>query len=393
MHIKAPADLTNGGLRLESADGNQYATIDMNNSGNLRFYQNGVSRMRIDSNGNVGIGTASPNEKLHINGNIKVAVNDVAEGLGYHAVMSSAYSDNAFTLSSCGKKVLEMGGYNNANTMKLYTGNTERARIDSSGNLLVGKTVLDVNTLGHQFMSDASGDYAAHTSNNTRALLLNRKGTDGEIVNFRKDGTTVGSIGSYSGLLTVGHGDVGLVFSDGGDSILPINQSANTLRDAAIQLGDATRRFKDLYLSGGVYLGGTGAANKLDDYEEGLWTPTIFGSTTAGSYNNYLRGGKYTKVGNKVTVAFYVSGTGGTGSGELRLGGLPFAIDYSDASGVPFANAGLIFNSGWSPMWIADSTTDFKIRAMNPSGGNYQPVSYPTSISYLRGTLIYFTND
>ena len=34
-----------------------------------------------------------------------------------------------------------------------------------------------------------------------------------------------------------------------------------------------TFRFKDLYLSGGVYLGGTGSANQLDDYEEGTWTP------------------------------------------------------------------------------------------------------------------------
>ena len=40
-------------------------------------------------------------------------------------------------------------------------------------------------------------------------------------------------------------------------------------RDAATDLGASGGRFKDLYLSGGVYLGGTGAANKLDDYEEG----------------------------------------------------------------------------------------------------------------------------
>ena len=43
----------------------------------------------------------------------------------------------------------------------------------------------------------------------------------------------------------------------------------------------AINRFKDLYLSGGVYLGGTGAANKLDDYEEGTWTPTLGNGATA----------------------------------------------------------------------------------------------------------------
>jgi hypothetical protein len=43
-------------------------------------------------------------------------------------------------------------------------------------------------------------------------------------------------------------------------------------RDAAVDLGTSTVRFKDLYLSGGVYLGGTGSANHLDDYEEGTFT-------------------------------------------------------------------------------------------------------------------------
>ena len=39
--------------------------------------------------------------------------------------------------------------------------------------------------------------------------------------------------------------------------------------DATVDLGVSAHRFKDLYLSGGVYLGGTGSANYLDDYEEG----------------------------------------------------------------------------------------------------------------------------
>ena len=45
--------------------------------------------------------------------------------------------------------------------------------------------------------------------------------------------------------------------------------------DDTVSLGNATYRFKDAYLSGGVYLGGTGAANFLDDYEVGTFTATI----------------------------------------------------------------------------------------------------------------------
>jgi hypothetical protein len=81
-------------------------------------------------------------------------------------------------------------------------------------------------------------------------------------------------------------------------------------------------RFKDLYLSGGVYLGGTGAANHLDDYEEGTWTPA-FTNIGTGTYGVQL--GRYTKVGNLVTATFHLDiDTLGSASGGLIVGGLPF---------------------------------------------------------------------
>lgn len=64
LHVKAPLESTNGGIRLESADGTSYATIDCNNAGNLRFYQNGSARMRIDSSGNLLVGKTSDNTSL-----------------------------------------------------------------------------------------------------------------------------------------------------------------------------------------------------------------------------------------------------------------------------------------------------------------------------------------
>ena len=76
----------------------------------------------------------------------------------------------------------------------------------------------------------------------------------------------------------------------------------------------------NLTLSGGAYLGGTGSANHLDDYEEGTWTPTVNGTAT---YNSQI--GVYTKVGRQVTAHFdfYISSIG-TGSTAL-MSGLPFA--------------------------------------------------------------------
>ena len=49
----------------------------------------------------------------------------------------------------------------------------------------------------------------------------------------------------------------------------------------------------NLYMSGSLFIGGTGSANELDDYEEGNWTPTVtFGGGTSGRkiYKNWQAG-------------------------------------------------------------------------------------------------------
>ena len=87
----------------------------------------------------------------------------------------------------------------------------------------------------------------------------------------------------------------------------------------------------DLYIGSGIFLGGTGSANKLDDYEEGTWTPTYIATTSDFSSVTYSsQVGTYTKIGNQVTVWFNVrtSGVSG-GSGTVKISGLPFAANIS----------------------------------------------------------------
>ena len=76
-------------------------------------------------------------------------------------------------------------------------------------------------------------------------------------------------------------------------------------------------------------------ANTLDDYEEGTFTPTIVGTsaTGVGVYTNQTA--KYTKVGNLVTCHIYLAWTAHTGTGDMRIGGLPFAT--ASASGIYYA--------------------------------------------------------
>ena len=276
----------------------------------------------FDSSGNVGIGTSSPTDALVVEGNVasphRIKVSN-ANASGKAAlnftqgttVKSWLEFDNA-------TGIFDVWQYTN-NDLRFGTNNTERMRIDSSGNLLVGKTSANYTIAGAQM--ESNGVIGA-TVNNNQPMFANRLSSDGSIFGFYKDGTTVGSIQSgIGGRLALGHNDTGLYFADDLDAIVPWNVTANAVRDSAIDLGSSGTnfRFKDLYLSGGVYLGGTGAANKLDDYEEGTWTPTLGGGATATNMS-----GKYTKVGNLVTAYLIFENSTISGTPDYIVSGLPF---------------------------------------------------------------------
>ena len=86
-----------------------------------------------------------------------------------------------------------------------------------------------------------------------------------------------------------------------------------------------------------IYVGGTGSANQLDDYEEGTWTPGV--DSGASSIN--VSTATYTKVGRAVTVQIrYNSISGATGS-VLQINGLPF----QSMNGVHFVAP--VMHNGW----------------------------------------------
>ena len=98
------------------------------------------------------------------------------------------------------------------------------------------------------------------------AARFNRLTSNGSIIELQKDGTTVGSIGSYLGdRLFVGTGDTNLNFHATGDSVYPSGASGNT-RDGAIDLGASFSRFKDVYATNGTIQ--TSDRNEKQDIEE-----------------------------------------------------------------------------------------------------------------------------
>ena len=132
--------------------------------------------------------------------------------------------------------------------------------IDSSGNLLVGKSSTSINTAGTRLIGGGSG--AQFTADGTEAVALNRLTSDGNLIWFGKAGSKVGSIGTSGDDLTVGNDVTTVKFHNGLNAIHPNGTGSGS--DGLTTLGWTNNRFKDLYLSGGVYLGGTGSANLLD---------------------------------------------------------------------------------------------------------------------------------
>jgi len=136
-----------------------------------------------------------------------------------------------------------------------YTGNigsevyTERMRIDSSGNLLVGKASSSLSTAGAELRS---GGAITGTVSNGVVAALNRLTNDGDILTFNKDGSTVGSIGVNGTRPYFASTDCGIKLTDA--QVLPSN-SSGSFNDNAVDLGRSATRFKDLHLSGAANVG------------------------------------------------------------------------------------------------------------------------------------------
>jgi len=318
-------------------------------NGDAAFQNASVTKMFWDASAeSLGIGTSSPSDKLTL----------VASG--------NSTDDNTLTLGfafDSGTEAMGSIGTHNSDAnnggLKFSTRTsdvlTEYMRITSAGDLLVGTTSLptDDNTFLKFGVSSAGEVRAAVNGGN--AAMFKRASSDGDIVEFRKDTTVAGSIGVYlSDRLYIADGSNGLQFDQ---AVIRPCTSTGVNTDDVTTLGGGGSRFKDLYLSGGVYLGGTGSANYLDDYEEGTFTPTVSGTSSSGTASYTSRAGFYTKVGNSVTVHIRLDWTSHTGTGFLEITGLPF----TSSSTVDYRAVGAMTGNKLS------ATGDYTFALMNPS--------------------------
>jgi hypothetical protein len=361
IHVKTAVNNT-AVVRIESTATDSYPTLSLKND--AREYQ-------LTAHGPLGD---------------KFTIYDGTAG-SHRFVIDSSGNVDIKTVGSAASPSLHFGGDSDtglfkpiSNTLAFSTFGTERMRIDSSGNLMVSDTTA--NPSGDNVDSGIAlhnaGLVRVSTNNAAAPLDLNVKGRDGTIAEFRKDGTAVGSIGTEGGDLTIGNADTGLQFVNTSQIIRPQNLTTNAAVDAQVSLGQSAYRFKDLYLSGGVYLGGTGAANKLSDFETGTWTPTV--TSSAGTITTVTSEiGTYTKIGRLVTLQYQFNiATLGTASGNCIVSGMPFTEDNTEITyyaGVHRARSG------------ASSITEF-----DPAGTLQLYGTTPVAGVYL-GSMVYNTTS
>ena len=339
------------------------------------------TRMQILANGNVGIGSTVFTSARVTAPHLVVGSGSNSPGLTLYGSANSQGSIN-FADSTSGTASYDGGliyayGSGSPNMTFHVNGGTERMRIDASGAMMVGTTTSRPAEFSHPdgfaVRADVKGQIQ-NTVTNANCGVFNRDGSDGEIFQFRKDGSTVGSIGKNSGGLYIGSGDAGITMEPTLNAIIPTNSSNGAYTDNLLDVGYSTKRFKDAYLSGGIFLGGTGGANKLSDVEIGTFTPTWDGYSPAGST------GRYQKVGRTVTVHMQlVTGTNADYSG-VQVNNLPFTAQNAGGIG-----SGMTWTNNNGPYAaqlmtrVLQNTTICRINCLQ--GGSL------TGLNYVGGTV------
>ena len=222
-----------------------------------------ATAITIDSSENVGIGTSSPAAPLDIQ----------LAGTGTADIFKFQRSDGAVAgvLNYNGTDGAISLGTTTAHPLAFDTNNAERMRIDSSGLVTVGSAVASTNV----------------------EFRLNGVASKAQRIKFAESGVDKWLVGQGAASET----DAFEIYNSNGQMSLSIAKATS----AATFSGSVTA-------TGGVYLGGTGAANKLEDYEEGTWTS--LNEVTGSNCTNISHSDSYyTKVGRLVTLSFNVEGT------------------------------------------------------------------------------------
>jgi len=282
-------------------------------SGTAKYLSDGLgndSALAL-STGNIGIGMTNPTVKLEIKDTPHTTVK-----------VRSGSDDNILFLQSIQGADSRMGT-ETATPLTLYTNGNEQIRITSAGNVGIGTTSPALSA-----SADITDLTVTKSGRPTNVAVLNlqgdRSGDGGAIsrvgtINFWQASNNTSRI---NGLRSTQSGSGAIAFETD-------NASSGLTERMQITSEGYVRLSSN---SGGIQFNGdTAAANALDDYEEGTFTPSIsFGGLSTGITYAFA-GATYTKVGRKVTLNGYIAlSNKGSATGNARIEGAPFTVLAGD---------------------------------------------------------------
>ena len=240
-------ETSTAGVTLESIDRSDLnAQSDLSyyaRHGNHKFFNSAYTQaMTIDSSGNVLVGKTSADYNDSSRGNVEI------EGSASAILSLTGNNTNGYLFQNGVNMSLWNGG---SGYLRFGSSNTERMRIDSSGNLNIGTTgdVTSTNA-GIQLRADNTIRVA---KSGLAAMSIYRHTNNGSIISFYRDATNVGAIGGQaSGTLFIAGSssqNTGVRFFNTG--VAPCNSSGDYV-DNSRDLGSSTVRWDDVYATNGT---------------------------------------------------------------------------------------------------------------------------------------------
>jgi hypothetical protein len=136
--------------------------------------------------------------------------------------------------------------------------------------------------------------------------------------------------------------------------------------------------YEDVKVTAGIYIGGTSNEYQIKQYRNTSFTPTVVGTTTAGTGTYSSQVGHYTRMGNMVTFTLQLVWSAHTGTGNLRVSGLPFTS--LDETGLEYVfpvstNGQLTYTDGDTLLARMEKNSTQLLVQTEDGAGNYNNVT------------------